>query len=95
MVYVMLNRVCSLWQILILNEFDEKKMYPNMRALDELERLNKISQNNNPTDWEKKDKDAIKVSSLNCRSLRKHHQDILSDTLLLKSDIITLQEIWL
>ena len=95
MVYVMLSRVCSLWQILILNEFDEKKMYPNMRALDELERLNKISQNNNPTDWEKKDKDAIKVSSLNCRSLRKHHQDILSDALLLKSDIITLQEIWL
>ena len=95
MVYVMLSRVCSLSQILILNEFVETKMYPNMRALKELERLDKISQNNNPTDWEKEDKNAIKISSLNCRSLRKHHQDILSDALLHKSDMITLQEIWL
>ena len=95
MVYVMLSRVCSLSQILILNEFDEKKMYPNLRALEELERLDKISQNNNPTEWEKDDKGAIKISSLNCRSLRKHHKDILSDALLCKSDMISLQEIWL
>jgi exonuclease III len=60
-----------------------------------LERLDKISQNNNPTDWEKDDNYAIKISSLNCRSLRKHHQDILSDALLCRSDMITLQEIWL
>ena len=39
MVYVMLSRVCSLEQILILNEFDESKMYPNLRALEELKRL--------------------------------------------------------
>ena len=95
MVYVMLSRVCSLSQILILNEFDEKKMYPNLRALEELERLDKISKNNNPTEWEKDDKGAIKISSLNCRSLRKHHKDILSDALLCKSDMISLQEIWL
>ena len=95
MVYVMLSRVCSLSQILILNEFNEEKMYPNKRALEELERLDRISQNNNPTDWEKKDKNVIKVSSLNCRSLRKHYQDIISDALLCKSDMIALQEIWL
>ena len=34
-------------------------------------------------------------SSLNCRSLKKHYEDILEDTLLLKSDIIALQETWL
>ena len=37
----------------------------------------------------------MKISSLNCRSLNKHYKDILSDSLLLKSDIILLQETWL
>ena len=40
MVYVELSRVCALSQILIVNEFDKSKMYPNMKALEELERLN-------------------------------------------------------
>ena len=95
MVYVMLSRVCALIQILILNEFDKSKMYPNQGALEELERLNKISQNNNPSDWEKEDKEAIKIYSLNCRSLKKHFQDILNDDVILKSDIIFLNETWL
>merc|ERR1712243_482822 len=43
MVYVELSRVCALSQVLILDEFDRSKMYPNTKALDELERLNKIS----------------------------------------------------
>ena len=95
MVYVMLSRVCALIQILILNEFDKSKMYPNQGALEELARLNKISMNNNPSDWEKDDKKALKICSLNCRSLRKHYQDILSDDDILKSDIICLNETWL
>ena len=37
----------------------------------------------------------MKIYSLNCRSLRKHYLDIISDNLLLKSDIICLQETWL
>ena len=95
MVYVMLSRVCALWQIFILNKFDETKMYPNLKALEELERLDKISQNKNPSKWEKEDGKALKISSLNCRSLKKHHPDMISDVLLLKSDIICLEEIWL
>jgi exonuclease III len=51
--------------------------------------------NNNPSEWEKEDKGSIKLCSLNCRSLRKHHPDIISDDILLKSDIICLQETWL
>ena len=94
MTYVMLSRACSLSQILILNEFDPSKMYPNQRALDELDRLNKLSQNNNPSPWEKEDKDAIKICSLNCRSLGKHAQDIKTDDVILKSDIIFLNETW-
>ena len=95
MTYVMLSRVCALSQIFILNEFDESKMYPNLNALEELARLDRISQNKNPTRWERKDSKALKVSSLNCRSMRKHYEDILLDSFLLKSDIICIQETWL
>ena len=95
MVYVMLSRVCTLEQIYILNKFDEAKMYPNTKALEELERLDKISLNKNPSKWEKEDENALKISSLNCRSLKKHHSDMISDAILLKSDIICLQGIWL
>ena len=96
MLYVMFSRVCSLQQIFILNKFDEKKMYPNKRALQELERLEIKSLNQNPTNWEKENnKKQLKISSLNCRSLKKHIDDIKSDKDLLKSDIICLQETWL
>ena len=93
--YVMLSRICSLTQLFILNEFDESKMYPNQQALKEFERLETISLNNNPSEWEKDDSGFLKISSLNCRSLKKHFIDISSDDLLLKSDIICLQETWL
>merc|ERR1711954_167816 len=95
MVYVMLSRVCSLDQILLLDEFPESKMYPDMRALVELKRLDNISLNKNQTPWEREDNKSIKISSLNCRSLKKHYEDIRTDNLLLKSDLITLQETWL
>jgi exonuclease III len=38
---------------------------------------------------------AMKISSLNSRFLKKHIEDILSDGYLLNSDIICLQETWL
>ena len=70
-------------------------MYPDLRALDELERLNKISLNKNKSDWDKQNKNTLKISSLNCRSLNKHFNDISTDEVLLQSDIIALQETWL
>ena len=91
----MLSRPCSRSQIYVLDEFDESKMYPSTKALAELERLNDISLNKNPTDWEKDESQYVKISSLNCRSLKKHYQDIKADSLLLKSDLISLQETWL
>ena len=93
--YVMLSRICALWQLYILDEFDESKMYPSPIAMQELERLRKISKNNNPTEWENIDNKTLKISSLNCRSLKKHIPDIRSDDMLMKSDIICLQETWL
>ena len=95
MIYVMLSRVCSLDQIFILNEFDKSKMYPSTQALEELKRLENISINKNPTEWETASRKIIKISSLNCRSIKKHFTDIKSDKNLLQSDIILLQETWL
>ena len=93
--YVMLSRICSLGQLFILDQFDETKMYPSQQALKELERLEEISQNKNLPTWETDGSGLLKISSLNCRSLFKHYLDIASDALLLKSDIICLQETWL
>ena len=82
-------------QIYILDEFDETRMYPDTRALLELERLDQISLNKNKSKWEKDDHKSLKISSMNCRSLNKHFNDISTGELLLKSDIILLQETWL
>ena len=91
----MLSRVCSLDQILILNEFDKRKMYPNKKALEELKRIEEISMNRNPTKWEQVIEGELRVGSINCRSLRKHHGDIATDKDLLLCDIICLEETWL
>ena len=93
--YVMLSRICALWQLYILNEFDETKMYPHKQALDEMKRLECISKNKNLSEWEKTIHENLKITSLNCRSLRKHVEDIISDNFLLQSDVICLQETWL
>ena len=66
-----------------------------MQALEELERLDKISLNKNPTRWEQDTVKAMKITSLNCRSLNKHFHDIETDELILKSGLIALQETWL
>jgi len=90
MVYVMLSRVCALLQLIILNEFDKAKMYPNVKALEELTRLEEVNS--------KQIEENITVSkiySLNCRSLKKHYDDIKSDEDILESDVICLQETWI
>ena len=70
-------------------------MYTSMVALRELDRLNEISKNRKISEWEDKNKGILRITSLNSRSLNKHYEDIRSDTPLLKSDIICLQETWL
>ena len=93
--YVMLSRICALWQLYILNEFDETKMYPHKQALEEMKRLESISKNKNLSEWQKNIHGNVKIISLNCRSLRKHIEDIISDEFLLQSHVICLQETWI
>ena len=90
--YVMLSRVQTLDQVLILNNFDPKKVYPSQKALKELERMNMVSINNNPDSWSKEDYSSLKIVSLNCAGLKPHFQDIQNDTRLQNADIIHLVE---
>ena len=50
-VYVMLSRIQSIDQLIIVDDLDEKKIMTSCQALDELERLEKISFNRNPSPW--------------------------------------------
>ena len=90
--YVMLSRVQALEQVYIINKCDPKKLYPSQKALRELERMNKISINNNPDPWSKATDNTLKIASLNCAGLRAHFNDIKTDDKLQKADIIHLVE---
>ena len=60
-----------------------------------MERLEEISINKKLSERKRDSSELLKISSLNCRSLKKHYPDISSDDLLLESDMICLQETWL
>ena len=71
-------------------------MYPNMKALDEIERLFTKSINNNPSIWDKTAQyDVTKVSFLNSRSLVNKFDNIKMDLSLQQSDVIVLAETWI
>ena len=89
----MLSRVQELNQIYILNKFNPKKLYPSQKALRELERMDRISINNNPCHWMKETKNTIKILSLNCAGLKSHFIDIETDDRLKKADIVHFGEI--
>ena len=61
----------------------------------ETARMWEVSCNKNPTPWMNSEESGLRVSSLNCRSLRKHIEDVKTDDLLLRADVIALQETWL
>ena len=90
----MLSRVEDLQQVFIVGKFDPKKAFKtSSKAMNELNRMNKVCLNNNPDAWLKEDNDSIKIACLNCAGLKWHHIDIKSDERLLKADLIHLNEI--
>ena len=90
--HVMLSRVQQLEQIFKLNSLDESKIGTSHIGLKELQRLKEISSNENPTAWQRLNKKAVKVASLNCAGLKPHFLDIQADKHLMKADIIHLIE---
>ena len=95
MVYVMLSRVCSMEQLFIVNKMDPEKIIVDGKVEAEVARMEEVSVNMNPTKWMNPATTGLKVCSFNTRSLRKHIEDVRSDPVLLKSDILCLQETWL
>ena len=95
MVYVMLSRVQCLDQICILDKFDPEKIVVDADVRTEVARMDKVSVNQNPSEWLDSGKAGVRIASLNCRSLRKHIDDVKSDHLLLRGDFVCLQETWL
>ena len=95
MAYVMLSRVMELTQLFIIGELDEKKIYPDQSALEELRRMNEVSINNNPSIWNRERVRDVKISALNCRSLRSKINDIKKDFEFCISDMVCLSETWL
>ena len=94
--YVMASRVQELEQLYILEELPKDKIYANQAALAEIERLIKVSKNQNPSKWLSHAKEyEVRVSFLNCRSIKNKFHNILSDRSLLHSDVIILTETWL
>ena len=92
--YVMLSRVESLHQLFILGSLPDNKFYASHQALTELERLNKVSVNNNPPVWEQKFQWCLKIAALNCQSLKEKIIDLQNDPILLFGDIICVSETW-
>ena len=90
--YVMLSRVQCLEQVLIVGNITESRIMVSRPALDELNRLEKISVNRNPSIWMRKNPAVIKIASFNCAGLKAHFEDIIVDKKLLIADILLLQE---
>ena len=95
MTYVMLSRVQSMSQLFILGSLPVEKFYADQKALEELDRLEKISMNKNPSGWETEKNETIKIFCLNCQSLKNKVQHIRDDLVAQMSDVICLSETWL
>ena len=90
--YVMLSRVQSIQQVFILNKLTPQKIRVSSAGLTELQRLDSISINRNPSVWTRKPNDAINILSLNCAGLKPHFDDIKVDEKVLNGDIIHFSE---
>ena len=93
--YVMFSRVQKLEQLYILNEIPPNCIRQNPAALAEIERLISVSMNNNPSDWDDGNTSKLRMSFLNCRSMKNKFENIKKDRSILKSDVIMLTETWL
>ena len=90
--YVMLSRVQQMEQIYILDNFDNKYLKVSETGMKELNRLNDISFNRNPTAWHSSSPTMVHIASLNCAGLNAHYDDIVLDNKLLRADVLHLDE---
>ena len=72
----MFSRVQKLEQLYILNEIPPNCIRQNPAALAEIERLISVSMNNNPSDWDDGNASKLRMSFLNCRSMKNKFENI-------------------
>ena len=85
-----MSRAQKLSQLYILDNLYTDNWKASLRCLDELE-----DSEENALNTMKRDENTLEIISMNIRSLRKHHQDMLRNYVFHPSDIICLQETWL
>ena len=90
----MLSRVQSINQLYILDKMPVEKLNVSEVALKEVNRLEEISINHNPSTWDKKANGIIKVCFFNARSIKNKFQNIKYDYNLNKADCLMLSETW-
>ena len=88
--YVILGRVQDIRQLYLLS-FTEKCIKVNEKAKNEAISIKERSINHQ-YNWDQMSHGALKIISLNIRSLRKHFFDVLSDSILMKADILSFNE---
>ena len=93
--YVMLSRCQSLDQLFILHEVPRKKLYADKKALEEVQRLEAISINKNPSLWNKHDASLTKIAFLNIQSIQNKMDWIASDHSLQQATCMFISETWL
>ena len=94
MAYVMLGRCVKLEDIYIIGEVDPAGIKVNPEALAETIRLNNeflIIKEEEESSY----RDCFTISYLNINRLKPHWDDLISDHLLMKSDVLSLGETWL
>ena len=90
MAYVILSRITGAYQ-LFLKEFDQKKIYCSAVAKAEAKRLRARSINHQMTEWDVEKEGAVRLCTINARSLHQHYQDLNKDEFIHKSDILCIQ----
>ena len=88
----MLSRVQSLEQLYILKELPKDKLYADQKAMAEINRLEEISINKNPSPWNTDGQSGIKIVFFNVQSMKNKFRMIATDQHLLKGDILLMSE---
>ena len=92
--YVMLSRVEDIEQIVIMQDFKERNVRIDPKALVELKEMNERCINRNPEPW-RDGKEGTRIAALNIMNLRNNHGYLVQDPTLKFADIVCLSETWL
>ena len=91
----MLGRAEKFSQLYLIGDLPENKIKADKEALKQLEKLKSKSVNENPSVWEKKFDESLKVCYHNIHLLKDKLEDILDDPIFPFSDLLIFGETWL